>query len=112
MRLHKRHRDREQDIAAPPSSRRLRLFGGRSIRRSDVGLRLTSRRMAREFFGVGRASTASCLFRPLVWIDHIARLVLGRYQHDLRRDVLELAEIITSDMLELELQHARLRPLA
>jgi hypothetical protein len=52
------------------------------------------------------------LFRSLVRIDHIARLVLGRHKHDLGRDVLELAEIVTLDMLELELQHARLRPLA
>src|SRR5437660_12309950 len=52
------------------------------------------------------------LFRSLVRIDHIARLVLGRHKHDLGRDVLDLAEIVTLDMLELELQHARLRPRA
>src|ERR1700681_4521254 len=58
-------------------------------------------------------SRAICgLFRHLVRIDQIARLVLGRHYHDLGREVLELAEIVALDVLELELEHARLRPLA
>jgi hypothetical protein len=38
--------------------------------------------------------------------------VLGRRYHELRRDVLELAEIVALDVLELELKHPRVRPLA
>src|ERR1700733_8862963 len=52
------------------------------------------------------------LFRHSVGIDHIARLVLGRHYYDLRREVLELGEIVAPDMLELNLEHPRLRPLA
>jgi hypothetical protein len=34
------------------------------------------------------------------------------HQHDLRRDVLELADIAALDVLKLHLQHARLPPFA
>ena len=48
----------------------------------------------------------------LVRIDHLARLVLRRRYHDLGREVLELADVIALDVLELDLEHARLRPFA
>jgi hypothetical protein len=49
--------------------------------------------------------TAICsLFRLLVRIDHVARLVLRRRYHDLGRDVLELADIGALDALELHLK--------
>jgi hypothetical protein len=52
------------------------------------------------------------LFRHLVRIDHVARLVFGRRYDDLGREVLELAEIGALDVLELDLKDPRLRPLA
>src|SRR5262245_39685630 len=52
------------------------------------------------------------LLRLLVRIDHLARLVLRRRYHDLGRHVPELADVIALDVLELHLQHARLRPFA
>src|SRR5215469_4812127 len=52
------------------------------------------------------------LFGLLVRIDHLARLILRRRYYDLGRDVPELADVITLDVLELHLEHARLRPFA
>src|SRR5215468_3394876 len=52
------------------------------------------------------------LFGLLVRIDHLARLILRRRYHHLGRDVPELADVIALDVLELHLEHARLRPFA
>src|SRR6476646_7520048 len=50
------------------------------------------------------------LLRLLVGIDHLAGLVFGRRHHDLRGHILELGDVVALDVLELDLQHPRLRP--
>src|SRR5262249_55640940 len=57
-------------------------------------------------------SGTGSLLRLLVWIDQLARLVFGGRHHHLGRHVLELREIVTLDIPELDLQDARLRPFA
>src|SRR5215470_9844006 len=52
------------------------------------------------------------LLRLLVGIDHLARGIFGRRQHNLGRDVPELSNVVAFDVLELDLQYARLRPFA
>src|SRR5262249_14611553 len=52
------------------------------------------------------------LFRLLVRIDHIARLVLRRIEHHLGRKVAEIVDAVAADVLELDQQHPVLRPLA
>src|SRR5262245_11699751 len=50
------------------------------------------------------------LLRLFVGIDHAARRVFGRRHHDLGRGVPELGDVVALHVLELDLQHARLRP--
>ena len=62
------------------------------------------------FAKIARRAVSSSLPGLLVWIDHLTRLVLRRCYHDLGREVSELADVVALDVLELHLEHARLRP--
>src|SRR5262249_17293511 len=83
---------------------------------------LNNNELIRKFYlGLGSPPASPRLFagrgtprllRLFVRVDHLARLVLRRRHHDLRRDVLELPDVVALDVLELDLQHARLRPFA
>src|SRR6476620_12793265 len=52
------------------------------------------------------------LLSVLIRIYHRTRLVFSRRHHHLGRNVLELGEVVALDVLELDLQHPRLRPFA
>src|SRR6185437_8408258 len=52
------------------------------------------------------------LHRLLHRIDHVARFERGRRQHDLLVRIFELLDAVAADVLELHLEHPRLRPFA
>src|SRR6516225_1133123 len=52
------------------------------------------------------------LHRLIERVDHLARFVFRGRDHNLGRDVPELTDVVALDVLKLNLQHARLRPLA
>src|SRR5262249_13035480 len=65
----------------------------------------------------GRGSRPSLLLQPellrlLVGIDQLAGLVVGRIDHGLGLDPLELGRVVALHISELHLQHARLGPFA